>query len=133
MVLACHRLKYRIHKVRIRNFVSIVSSNVYRASQARRLYKFLLSHLLPLQIAKLVTVYLFWIYPNRIVIFFKCCMRPLWAFSVFFSFTILHKGFRVFINTKVSQMNKSFSDIFCLNIILVCSKSRETFFKHVDF
>jgi hypothetical protein len=36
------------------------------------------------------------------------------------------------IDTKISEMNKSFGDISCLNIILICSKSSEPFLEHID-
>lgn len=36
------------------------------------------------------------------------------------------------IDTKISKMNKSFGDVSCLNIILICCESSESFLEHID-
>ena len=38
----------------------------------------------------------------------------------------------MFIDTEVGEMDESFADIFAFDVILVCSKSSESFLEHVD-
>ena len=38
----------------------------------------------------------------------------------------------MFVDTEVGEMDESFANVFAFDIILVCSKSSESFLKHID-
>ena len=63
---------------------------------------------------------------------FQSCERPFRSFAIFFFLRVFNKFFGTFVNTKIGEMDESFSNIFGFNIVLVCGKSSQTFLEHVD-
>ena len=64
--------------------------------------------------------------------FFQGCEWPLWSLSIFLLFRVFNKLFWSFIDTEVGEMDEPFSNIFGFYIVLVCSKSSQSLFEHIN-